>query len=279
MKTLSLTLLALIALTPTAFSFGGSGPWADGAYYPGGLNGKYVGIVSGNNIAGVIGFAIVEGAPPFRTTEQQQADAGVIDVAVTVNENITPDVLQNYFAIFVEGRTYSGVTLAGINIKQKLISGALQGQNPAGLLAFDVFETLEYRVDPAAPAVPILPESGLNAARNALSIVNRGLSGGFTAKIRGKQNVFTFRGDGELSTAANQQTFEITSVPLIPPTFLPPDNVPPGIITNQVVSARVITETTPFTVNGIRTSLFANNPSGQEDQQSLAAGAASGGGN
>jgi hypothetical protein len=191
MKTLSLSLLALITLTPAAFSFGGSGPWADGAYYPGGLNGKYMGIVTGNNIAGVLGFAIAEGAPPFRVQDQQSTSGGDFSPIAIVNQQISPDVLQNYFAIFVEGRTYTGTTIAGINIDKKEVAGALQGQNPVGLLPAGDNGSISFD------------------ATDALSIINRGLSGGFTAKVKDKKNVFTFKGHGQLSTPANRQSYQI----------------------------------------------------------------------
>lgn len=230
----------LLAASATAGSFG-PGPWSDGAYYPGGLNGKYMGVVTGNNISGVLGFALVDGAPPFRTQDQQTTSGGDFSPIAIVNEQISPDVLQNYFAIFVEGRTYTGVTVAGIDISTKTVAGALQGQNPVGLL-------------------PIGDNGGINFdATDASSIVDRGLSGGFTAEIKDKKAVFTFRGDGQLSTPANRQSYQIETE-IIP--F-------PGSRTNEIVTGIYETETTPFHLSGIRTSLFANNPAALVDQRTL----------
>ncbi len=291
MKTLSLTLLALIALTPTAFSFGGSGPWADGAYYPGGLNGKYVGIVTGNNISGVLGFAIVEGAPPFRTTEQESGQGDLIGT-VAVNTDIRPDILQNYFAIFVEGRTYTGSTLAGIDIDSKSVAGALQGTDPPAILApiadagFDtgivltntsieiieeqgVFEQPDGTFVNLVTNTLVVPTINLEFTppifNNAVSILARGLSGGFTAKVKGKRNVFTFKGDGQLSTPANRQSYTASGFVQQRPFIGEPPGVPVNSLTNMFVTASYETESTPFNIRGIRTSLFANNPTAQQD--------------
>jgi len=251
MKTL-LTLLLSTSLTGAvlAGSFG-SGPWSDGAYYPGYLNGKYMGVVTGNNISGILGFAIVDGAPPFRTTEEQTTSGGEFAPIPIVNQSISPDVLQNYFAIFVEGRTYTGITYAGIDIASKTVAGALQGQNPVGLLPAGDDGTINFD------------------ATDALSIVDRGLSGGFTAKVKEKKAVFTFSGDGQLSTPANTQKVTITAVPEAIGGIGP---VPPGTITNEVITGKIETHSTSFHVKGIRTSQFSSNPSAQRDAIELSAG-------
>jgi len=241
MKTpLSLSLILAMAGSALAGSFG-PGPWSDGAYYPGGLNGKYMGVVTGNNISGVLGFALVDGAPPFRTQDQQTTSGGDFSPIAIVNEQISPDVLQNYFAIFVEGRTYTGITVAGIDISTKQVAGALQGQNPVGLL-------------------PAGDNGDINFdATDALSIINRGLSGGFNAKIKDKKAVFTFKGDGQLSTPANRQSYQIQTE-IIP--F-------PGSRTNEIVTGIYETHSTSFHLSGIRTSFFANNPAAISDQATL----------
>lgn len=262
-----LTFTIVAMSSASLLASGGSGPWADGAYYPGNLNGKYVGIVTGNNISGVVGFAIVDGAPPFRTTEEQSAaESAAGALAITVNQSIGPDILQNYFAIFAEGRTYTGVTLAGIDIAGNQISGALQGQNPASLLAYTT--TAAFPGTPPGGAAP-----GVSAAADALSIVNRGLSGGFTAKIKSKKSVFRFKGTGQLSTPANPQTVTIEAVPLIPsPLVIPPGSPfpPAGTVTSETMTGQITTQSTPFSISGIRTSFAANNPSALLDANELA---------
>jgi hypothetical protein len=243
--------LPLILLTLTHGSMAGGtsgGPWANGAYYAGYLNGKYMGVVTGNNISGVLGFAIVDGAPPFRTEESQQSAGGDFPVALQ-NSSIRPDVTQNYFAIFVEGRTYSGLTTAGVDISSKTVAGALQGIDPAGSTAAGDAGTLIVN-----------PANGINAF-NALSIINRGLSGGFTAKITGQGAIFTFKGDGQLSTPANQQSYQIESqiIGL------------PAAQTNAIITGVYETHSTPFQVKGIRTSFSAFNLQGALDQNAASA--------
>jgi hypothetical protein len=224
MKTLIVILLCPAVMAANVLAGAGSGPWADGAYYPGGLDGKYMGIVTGNNISGVLGFGISQGAPPFRETEQQSGQEGVL----AVNQQFGVDPLQNYFAIFVEGRTYTGLTIAGINIASKSVAGALQGQNPVAV--------------PAAGG----PGGTLDfTSRDALSIVNRGLSGGFTAKVKKNKGVFTFKGDGQLSTPANDQSYTVSAS---------------GGPSGETVSGSYKTDSSHFSISGIRTSLFSSNP-------------------
>lgn len=257
MKTSLSSLLALALLTSYAFAgnWFGPGPWANGTFYPGNLDGKYMATVSGNNINGVLGFAIVDGAPPFRVSEQQQADINV----VAVNDQIGIDPLQNYFVIFVEGRTYSGLTTAGINIDTKTVSGALQGTDPIGVLPVGTG-------DENAASIEF-------TARDALTIVNRGLSGGFSANITQDRSVFTFQGRGQLNTPANPQTNIISAVPT--EGFGP--LIPPNTITNEVITGQILTASTPFNLSGIRTSFTANNPAAVRD--TLDAQGGGGGGN
>ena len=82
-----------------------------------------------------------------------------------------------------------------------------------------------------------------------------------------------------MSTPANRQTVTVTSIPAVfVPTDIPPS--PAGTITNQVSSAVVSTETTPFNITGIRTSFLASNPKARQDELTLSGGATgSGGGN
>ena len=251
MKTVLSPLVAARAIcsTATAGNFFGAGPFNNDGYWPGYLNGKYMGVVTGDNISGVLGFAIVDGAPPFRINDQQSSAGGAVQSAALVNQTITPDVLQNYFTIFVEGRTYFGQTTAGIDLDSSTVAGALQGTAPAGL-----------------PDITVTAAGGANATVDALSVLNRGLSGGFTANINSKKATFTFSGTGELSTPANNQTITLTAVPTVADNLVDP-LVPANTITNEVISGRIVTETTPFNLSGIRTSFNANNPAALQDAQ------------
>lgn len=243
-----LALVALVVLpSSAAWAGAGPGPWANGANYPGQLDGKYMGVVTGHNISGVLGFAIADGQPPFRESDQQSSTDGTL----VVNQSIGIDPVQNYFAIFVEGRTYTGLTIAGINVDDCTVAGALQGQNPVAVPAAGTGGTGTDSID--------------FTSRDALSIVNRGLSGGFTAKIKKNQSVFTFKGDGQLSTAANPQSYQI-SVERNPATG--------AVVTNEIASGVVETSSSPFSLSGIRTSFFSSNPQARLDQSGVGGGAA-----
>ena len=206
----------------------GSGPWANGAFYPGQFDGKYQAVVTGSNIAGVLGFALVDGAPPSRTTDTEQAGG----LVVARNVQLGVDPFQNYFMIFVEGRTYRGETVAMVDIDTKQVAGSLQGTQPGGIQPINalVFD-----------------------ATDSLPVVNRGLDGGFTANITSDNALFTFRGNGQLSTPANRQTFEIETL------ITPPPAAIGDPATNSVLTGRVVTETTPFNLVGIKTSNLAAN--------------------
>ena len=253
-----LTPLLICGITSSLLAGGTSGgPWANGAYYSGYLNGKYMGVVTGNNIAGVLGFGISDGAPPFRTADTQSSSGGNTPVALA-NSQIRPDVTQNYFVIFVEGRTYSGLTTAGIDIDSQTVAGALQGTDPVGM--------------PAAVTGDPGPGDFAFNASDALSIIDRGLNGGFTAKVKSQGAVFTFKGDGQLSTPANRQSYTITAIPEQVPAFPPPTTIPANTITNEYVTGIYETDTTSFQVKGIRTSYTSFSLQGSQDQSAASAG-------
>jgi len=228
-------------VAPSLAGWFGAGPWTPtNTYYPGQLNGKYQAVVSApagsaNTISGVLGFAIVDGAPPSRQTETQTADFFV----VARNVQLGVDPFQNYFAIFVDGQVYRGQTVAGINSATGVISGALQGTDPAANQGLS-FTNID--INGIAFGVP-----------NTFSIVNRGLSGGFTANVMQNKATFTFQGQGNLSTPSQQQTVTI-DLPLI-------GSAPTNTLTNLAISARgtVTTATVPFLLSGMKTSNFATN--------------------
>lgn len=246
----SLLLLSLLTLSAQAGWFG-PGPWANDGYYPGYLNGKYVGLATparqGDIISGVIGFAIVEGAPPFRQIEEQSSSGAAIAEVAIVNQQIEPDILQNYFALFVEGRTYVGLTWAAVDLSNKTVSGALQGQIPSGTPSFS---TLEFGVNDALP------------------IINRGLSGGFDASIDSNGSIFTFSGKGNLSTPSDIQTYQVSAFAETGTNTI--NGTTPVI--SEVVTGVLETETTPFLVRGTRTSFISSNPATQQDQINFSQG-------
>ena len=116
---LPLFALFLLAATGRAGSFFGPGPWANGAYYPGQLDGKYAATIFGNNTSGVLGFAQSAGSPTVVTNSSANLTNSI------VQNTVIPDPWQNYFLIFFNGVTYYGTTFATINVSAKQVSGAL----------------------------------------------------------------------------------------------------------------------------------------------------------
>lgn len=237
MKKLLPLFAAIAAFNSTAFAGAGPGPWFNGGPYEGYLNGKYMGIVTqaapGDVITGVVGFAILDGAPPYRSQTQKPETVSQTSVKIAEYQDPRIDVLQNYFAIFVDGRTYTGLTTAGIDINSGTISGALQGTDPIGVQA----------VVTGAPG----PGAFATNWSDALSIVNRGLSGGFIANINQKQSLFTFSGSGNLSTAAQNQVIHLSE-----DTFTDPNGA--------YINGSIQTVSIPFNIRGTRTSFTSSNP-------------------
>ena len=235
----------------------GSGPWANATYYPGNLDGKYQASVFGNNISGVIGFALRDGAPTTTVTSQLNTTNNSSQATLTV------DPFQNYFVIFVEGRTYTGISTASINYNNNTVTGALQGTQPdftfsEGTNSTTTVQTLTLTNITNSTSLVTTNSLGdlvVTTSTNVFStnligsnsipisylipatLVNRGLNGGFRANIDSKQSVFTFSGNGQLSTPAQSQTVNFTT------------NAE-GIVT----AAQIQTDTVPFQLNGIRVS-------------------------
>lgn len=156
--------LFLLGATALAGNFFGPGPWANGAYYPGQLDGKYSATVFGNNVSGVLGFALRQGSPTIVTNTSSTTTTNIS----VVQSTIIPDPWQNYFMVFFNGVTYFGTTFATVNIEAKQVAGAL----------FD-------------------GRGIVNATTTAFA------SGGFTATITSDKSPVTFLGNntGELAVA------------------------------------------------------------------------------
>ncbi len=136
MKTLLLPAIALCLSGNAALAgnWFGSGPWANATYYPGNLDGKYQAAVFGANVSGVLGFAIRDGAPPFLQSQSQtlaSLNSGGSNNAIVSNQQIGIDNSLNYYAIFVNGRTYVGTTAAAINYDNSSVAGTLIGTQPS----------------------------------------------------------------------------------------------------------------------------------------------------
>lgn len=225
---LAITLAANVGLAGNWF---GSGPWANDAYYPGQLDGKYQASVTGVNIAGAVGFAFQDGAP---TASSSAASA------TTASNNITVDPSLNYFVIFVQGVTYSGTTTATINLDQNTVTGALY----SGSSSFSTITTEDtILITNSTGVTPVVIQ---NVVLDNLSLLNRGVNGGFTANINSKNSLFNFSGSGQLSAPAFPQSvlgFDTNG------TVVPPDR-----FISDAVTAVVDTATVPFDIQGIKVS-------------------------
>ncbi len=261
MKTI-LSLLALASTSAAVFASAGPGPWANATYYPGNLDGKYQAAVYGNNISGVLGFALQNGSPTIATNTTLTTSNNSTQATVVV------DPFQNYFAIFVEGRTYTGLSTATVDYNNSSVTGTLIGAQPDfafltgsnsvissqtftntnivtnqitvdnnGVITFTNTFTTNISVTNVF-TTNSLPAPLLNPA----GLVNRGLNGGFRADVNGDGGVFTFTGNGELSTPAQFQTVNFTTN-----------------AKGEIIGAQVATDTVPFQLNGIRVS-FTTTP-------------------
>lgn len=322
MKSLLTLFVSSFVIATEVWASVGPGPWSSGAYYPGGADGKYQAAVYGNNISGVIGFAIRDGSPTVLQQQQQQqqqsgtnASAAVASFSAATSAAQAFDPTQNYFVIFVEGRTYSGLAVGSVNPVGKSVTGALLGAQPdfgfvtnnlpfqfpptelltnttvtvigsnpvisitnlpgtivtnitnetivittngittqtniavTNIITTDptVFTNTNYTLifqtntNVTAGGVPF-SVSGNQATTNVfdpLPILNRGLSGGFRAKLKNNQAYMTFRGNGELSTPAQLQTVDL--------------------VTNAAgnnIAGTIDTHTVSFQVDGLRTSFL-----------------------
>ena len=246
MKKLLLPAIALCLSGNAALagSWFGSGPWANATYYPGNLDGKYQAAVFGANVSGVLGFAIRDGAPPFLQSQTQQAVPLTTNTtSIVSNQQIGIDNSLNYYAIFVNGRTYVGTTAAAINYDDNSVFGTLIGTQPSTITTTNqtVVSQLITNIVSTNETITI-NDNGVssttnitynltnvqtvlttNAAINA-ALISTGVDGAFQASINSKRAVFTFQGPGQLTA--------------------------PGLVTNGTQ----INPTLAFNVDGIRVS-------------------------
>jgi hypothetical protein len=179
----TLLLLALSTLPASAGNWFGSGPWANGAYYPGQFDGVYSATMFGGTpqvVSGVLGFGLRNGSPTTLT-----------NIATTATNAITVDPSQNYFVVFLEGRTFAGVTVAAVNNDASNVSGGLFNG-----VSQPTFTTLVTTNFPGATNQTVTVTT-LSAANTC--------SGGFNASLTGKKAVITFSGNntGRLRTSLN----------------------------------------------------------------------------
>ncbi len=185
-KSLAAPFFALTLAASSAFagSFG-PGPWANGAYYDGQFNGYYSATVSGSNaISGIIGFGLNNGTPTTLTNSAA--------TSITVNPN------DNYFVIYLDGRTYAGTTIANINLNSKQVSGGLVGGIGPNYTGF----------------LTNTQVSGPNDSRTTNSTVTTFTygtsgSGGFSANLTSDKAMVTFAGNNTGTFATSVSTNDL----------------------------------------------------------------------
>ena len=241
MKTLLFSVIATLLAAHASFGFGSftGGPWANDTYYPGNLDGKYQAAVfapnGSANISGVISFTISNGS----TDKESQFD--------------------NFFTIFVAGRTYTGVTDATINYDNDTVTGALLGTSPEANPPIELtslsIPVSRVTVTAARVGVPATTNTNIVTIETSLwdlaAMVNRGLSGGFRATINSQKATFTFSGSGELSSASEFISVEAQSV-TESQVVKDKDGNPETIIFSPTATGRQTTATRPFQISGIR---------------------------
>lgn len=211
MKALVPALIAAALTLPSAMggNWFGPGPWANGAYYPGQYDGVYSATMFGGTpsvISGVLGFGLRNGSPSTSTNSTLAGTNGV-------QSTIVVDPFQNYFVVFVDGRTYAGSTIATVNNQTDQVSGGLyNGIGPATTLAFtNTAITFNTNTPPTI-------ESSNNTV--VFETFQNTCGGGFTASLTGKKDVITFVGNnsGTLQVSVNgvptgpQNTFSLNGM-------------------------------------------------------------------
>lgn len=229
MKYLALTLLLTGLSLQSLLAWGGPGPWANGAYYPGQLDGSYSANVYNNtqargdynemytpseNVSSVSTNYTTNGGnitgTNYTTNYFRTSAAGVVSGVVgfgisggspSVSTNggtttvgsgasINVDSSENYFVIYVDGVAYAGQTVAGINLHTQRVAGSfVNGSGSSYNLLLPEIETE-------------INEFGTVSTTNFVSttVQASAASGYFNAKIKSDQSPFIFKGAGEIST-------------------------------------------------------------------------------
>lgn len=244
MKTLRLVLA--LSLTPTLGALGGAGPgpWANGTYYPGNLDGKYQAAVSGENTAGVLGFALTDGSPVFRqTTQQQGSTTNTTPTLGSTEQRLSLDSSVNYYAIFVNGRTYTGNTVASVSYPNSTVTGVLEGTASA------TNTTTNNQL--VSQLLTNIGSVTLTNVSNSISVVsqlftNISTTNQVTTNIvitnAGSSLVTNFLRSTNVVSISNVETIFITNTNTVnlPPTVVNTTNLQTEFITNQTTTALVV---------------------------------------
>lgn len=200
--------LLLTATPALAGNWFGPGPWANGAYYPGQYDGVYSATMFGGTpsvISGVLGFGLRNGSPTTATNSTVSTNG--------TQNTISVDPFQNYFVVFVDGKTFAGFTIANLNNQVDQVSGGLfNGIGPSTTLAFTNTEVTFNTNTP--PTI----QSSNNIV--VFETFQNTCGGGFNAALTGKKDVITFSGNntGSLQVSINgvpdgaQNTFSLNGM-------------------------------------------------------------------
>jgi hypothetical protein len=224
----TLLLLALSTLPATAGNWFGSGPWANGAYYPGQFDGRYTATiynnlnstnipVTGTNtapeyvstgvVSGVLGFGIRNGMPSTAATANNNTAANSANQFASsfTTQSVVVDTSHNYFITYIDGKMYAGQTAGNIDINQNKVSGTLlNGTSTAGFERVNITTV----VGTNATGTPII------ATTPSFIAVPGGVAGGFfSANITKNRGVFAFSGPGKISTQSVTSSSGTTNPP------------------------------------------------------------------
>lgn len=216
-KVITVLALSLVSLSSSfAGGFGGPPPFRNGSPLPTGVNGAYVGAVSGSNMSGVIAFEYTAGV-----------QSGV--------------AARNTWVIFFEGQVYRGVT--DVAIADGNISGILGTSTAAPVGRTNSSSSSNSTVIVGPPNFN--SASTRTQSETLASLVNP--SGFFNAKLNKNSPTGSFKGNGMLegvfSTTATATTTGSSSGTGIPTVTV--TEGPNTTVTTQTISA-------PFKVNGVR---------------------------
>ena len=250
MKTILLPLLAVALVTNTSLAgnWFGSGPWANGTYYPGQLDGRYFANVY-NNVGGT--FTRVSTTNSYFTTNQVTTSVTVDGVVTTTTTNVVTGPLLETNTVIL-GSVVSGVIGFGIRDGSAPFNAQGQGtgananaSSSAALQALaldnslnnfliyvngDVYiGTTSANINPDSSTVSGVLANGsgrtqyqlfTNQTAGTLSVANTGVevvslpsataSGYFNANVNDNKATYTFSGNGTIAIAtASGSTSEV----------------------------------------------------------------------
>ncbi len=250
MKTILLPLLAVALVTNTSLAgnWFGSGPWANGTYYPGQLDGRYFANVY-NNVGGT--FTRVSTTNSYFTTNQVTTSVTVDGVVTTTTTNVVTGPLLETNTVIL-GSVVSGVIGFGIRDGSAPFNAQGQGtgananaSSSAALQALaldnslnnfliyvngDVYiGTTSANINPDSSTVSGVLANGsgrtqyqlfTNQTAGTLSVANTGVevvslpsataSGYFNASVNDNKATYTFSGSGTIAIAtASGSTSEV----------------------------------------------------------------------